>query len=357
MPSSPQPAGATGPRTLNAAYARLLLTYLLDLRPELSGHLTSAQQAWLSEEQAAGRCPLHEWHALMDLAEHHLGRSDLVPELAERFQPWHAGLLGFTLMTSPTVNKMAGLLRRYHPLLNDVFVVTPGIVADRFHLRLSEASAEASPRLARLSLSIWAGRLRWLTGQPDLKLEARFQGPAPADIAPYRRIFGGTVRFDQEENAMYGDAAWVNMAIVSHDPGSHGLLQSQARQQLEAIAPGDDRLIDRLRGLIRVRQGDGKLSLEDAALALKLPARTLQRRLEAAGLSFRQVVDDVRRASAEHYLRDTGMPLAELAAVLGFADHASFNRAFKRWTGASPGAFRRRHQGAQAPAGASSLHV
>lgn len=337
----PRQHPVTGARTLNAAYARLLLTYLLQARPGLAAQLTPEQLALLEERQPAERCTLKQWHALMDLAEHHLDRRDLVPELAELFKPWHAGLLGFTLMTSPTVSKLAGLLRRYHSLLNDVFVVDPGLTTDKFFLRLSEASMERSPRLVRLSLSIWAERLRWLTGRPDLKLDARFEGPAPADIAPYRRIFGGTVRFDQDENAMYGDAACVSMAIVSYDPASHVLLQKQATKQLEQIAPGEDRLIDRLRSLIRGRLDDGKLSLEDIASALRMPARTLQRRLEEAGLSFRSIVDDMRRACAEQYLRDTSMPLAEVAVALGFADHASFNRAFKRWTGSSPGAYRR----------------
>ena len=339
-----RPTGVTAPRTLNAAYARLLVSYLLQMRPEAAALLTPAQHAFLGERSGEARCGLDDWHALMDLAEHQLGRRDLVPELADQFKPWHAGLLGFTLMTSPTVSKLAGLLRRYHSLLNDVFVVEPGLADDRFFLRLREAGAARSPRLARLSLAIWAERLRWLTGRPDLKLDARFEGPAPHDIAPYRRIFGGTVRFDQDENAMWGDAACVAMPIVSHDPASHVLLQGQARQQLADLAPGEDRLIGQLKSLVRARLDDGKLSLEDVATALKLPPRTLQRRLEEVGLNFRQVVDEVRQATAEHHLRDTQMPLAELAAMLGFADHASFNRAFKRWTGSSPGAFRRAHQ-------------
>ena len=341
---SSRPPDALGSRTLNAAYARLLVSYLLQERPQAARVLTPPQLALLDERQPASRCTLAQWHALMDVTERQLGLVDIVPRLAEQFKPWHAGLIGFTLMTSPTVGKLASLLRRYHSLLNDVFVVEPGLASDKFYLRLSEASAECAPRLARLSLSIWAERLRWLTGRPDLKLDVRFAGPAPGDIAPYRRIFGGQVRFDQDENAMYGDIACVSMPIVSHDPASHLLLQSQASKQLEQIAPGDERLIDRLGSLIRARLDDGKLTLEDAAAALKLPVRTLQRRLEEAGLSFRQRVDDARRSAAEQYLRDTAMPLAEMAAALGFADHASFNRAFKRWTGTSPGAYRRIQQ-------------
>jgi AraC-like DNA-binding protein len=341
MQQQPRQFNVHAPRTLNAAYARLLVSHMLQQRPEALQALGEAQKAFLDQHDPLARCSLAEWHQLMDLAERQLGSRDLVPELAEQFKPWHAGLLGFTLMTCNSVGKLAGLLRRFHHLLNDVFVVECGVDDTRFSLGLRESSAEVSPRLARLSLTIWAQRLRWLTGQPDLKLDVRFKGPAPLDVAPYRRIFGGVVRFDQNEDAMWGELACVDMAIVSRDTASHSLLQSQALKQLEMLSRSEDRLVDKLKGLIRARLDDGKLSLDDVAAELKMPVRTLQRRLEEASLNFRLMVEDVRRTSAEQYLRDNRMSLAEMATALGFADHASFNRAFKRWTGSSPGAFRR----------------
>ena len=350
-----RPLNVYAPRTLNAAYARLLVSHVLQVRPELMSVFNAAQLAFLDQHDPLARCTLDEWHQLLDLAEHHLGARDLVPALAEQFKPWHAGLLGFTLMTSNSVNQLAGLLRRFHHLLNDVFLVEIGVVDARFFLRLREASAEVSPRLVRMSLTIWAQRLRWLTGQPDLTLDVGFKGPAPGDVAPYSRIFGGTVRFDQDENAMWGDAACISMPIVSRDTASHSLLQGQALKQLEMLSRGEARLADKLKSLIRARLDDGKLGLDDVAAELKMPVRTLQRRLEESGLNFRLMVEDVRRTTAEQYLRDTRMSLAEMATALGFADHASFNRAFKRWTGSSPGAFRRAlNQGADAPTAATT---
>ncbi len=334
---NPPPA----PRMLSAVYARLLVGHLAQACPQALQDLDARQLGWLSAHDALARCTLDEWHQLMDLAERRLGVPDLVPALSAQFQPWHAGLLGFTLMTSHSVNKVAGLLRRLHHLLNDVFVVECGLVDGRFYLRLREASAASSPRLARLSLMTWAQRLRSLTGQPDLRLDAQFQGPAPQDVSPYRRVFGGQVRFDQDDNAMWGCMGYTEMPVVSHDVVSHALLQAQARKLLDSLSCDEDRLIKQLQGLIRARLAMGRLSLEDLAGELGLSSRTLQRRLEAAGLHFRRMVEEVRQDAARQCLRDTDMALVELAASLGFADHASFNRAFKRWTGMSPGAYRR----------------
>lgn len=353
--SSPSLSPIIAPRTLNATYARMVVGHLHQTQPALLHALDDRQRAWLEPIDPMGRCTLQEWHALMDTAERLLDVPDLVPALAEQFKPWHAGLLGFTLMTCDTIHDLAALLKRFHHLLNDVFVVEHGVTQPRFFLNLQAATPEQSVRLARLSLCVWAQRLRWLTGRPDLRLDVNFQGPPPVDATPYRRLFGGQVRFDQHDNTLWGDAACSSMQIVSRDTASHSLLQGQALKQLEQLCGSDTRFIDRLHGLIRARLGTGQPTLEDVANELKLPSRTLQRRLEEAGLTFRQVIDDVRRLKAEHCLRETDMSLAALALALGFADHASFNRAFKRWTGVSPGAFRRA-QGVVAMATAAAAH-
>ncbi len=337
----PRPNIVDTPRTLSTAYARVVINHIQQTRPDLLSSLLPTQLAHQDENDPLARCSLQEWHALMDIAESALGTRDLVPDLAGMFKPWHAGLLGFTLMTSGTVGTLASLLRQFHQLLNDVFDIEHGVDSGRFYLRLRTATAEQSPRLARMSLMVWAQRLRWLTGQPDLRLDAHFEGPAPSDIGPYRRVFGGEVKFDQHENTMWGDMACQSMPIVSRDPASHVLLRGQARQHLAQLSRAEGRFVDKLQGLIRARLETGKLSLEEVSAEMKLPSRTLQRRLEEAGLNFRLMVDDVRHSQALHYLRDTNMPLAEMASALGFADHASFNRAFKRWTGCSPGVFRR----------------
>jgi AraC-like DNA-binding protein len=329
------------PRTLSAAYARVVLSHVLQARPEMRASLSPAQLQYLDESDPLARCTLQAWHEMLDLAEHVLGGRDVVPEVAEQFKPWHAGLLGFTLMTCSSVNELSALLARFHHLLNDVFSVECGVLDERFFLRLRAASHEKSHRLARFSLTVWAQRLRTLTGRHDLKLDVSFSGPAPCDLAPYRRIFGGVVRFDQDADTMWGEAACLNMPIVSRDTASHGVLQGQAQAQLAQLSRGEDRFADKLRRLIGERLESGKVTLEDIAQALDMAPRTLQRRLVEAGLNFRVMVDELRQAQAEHLLRGTRMPLAELASSLGFSDHASFNRAFKRWTGSSPGAFRR----------------
>jgi AraC-like DNA-binding protein len=72
--------------------------------------------------------------------------------------------------------------------------------------------------------------------------------------------------------------------------------------------------------------------------------RTLQRRLSEEGVRFGDLLDDVRHAMAAEYLATDSMNLMEMAFLLGFSDPNSFFRAFRRWTGTTPDAYRRRHQ-------------
>lgn len=82
-------------------------------------------------------------------------------------------------------------------------------------------------------------------------------------------------------------------------------------------------------------------TLAGAAKRVSASTRTLQRRLRAAGLSYDAVLDEIRRRLSIEYLGDDRLTIGEVAVVLGYSEPATFYRAFKRWTGMPPGAYRR----------------
>jgi AraC-like DNA-binding protein len=79
------------------------------------------------------------------------------------------------------------------------------------------------------------------------------------------------------------------------------------------------------------------------AARLQLTSRTLQHRLKQNGVAFKDLVDEVRRTLALHYLRDERWSLLEVAFMLGFSEQSAFSRAFRRWHGLSPQAWRKAH--------------
>jgi AraC-like DNA-binding protein len=94
-----------------------------------------------------------------------------------------------------------------------------------------------------------------------------------------------------------------------------------------------------LRGLLAGKRP----ALQEVAQQLGMSARTLQRRLTDAGITFQQLVEETRRELARHYLKQRAVELNETAFLLGFEDTNSFFRAFHDWEGISPGEWRTRH--------------
>jgi AraC-like DNA-binding protein len=113
----------------------------------------------------------------------------------------------------------------------------------------------------------------------------------------------------------------IASAALAHAPRPNALAATVAAK-IEALLPGD-------------------ATAEAIAAALKMSARTLQRRLEEEGHRYSSVLDDVRARVAKRLLADPSLGLGEIAYRIGFCDLATFSRAFKRWTGVPPGTYRR----------------
>ena len=106
-------------------------------------------------------------------------------------------------------------------------------------------------------------------------------------------------------------------------------------------APATDRVLRRrIEAHLEPLLASGDIGIESVARALGLSRQTLYRRLKAEGATFEQVLDGLRRRLALRFIEEQGMAVKEATWRLGFSDPAAFSRAFKRWTGRSPGATR-----------------
>jgi AraC-like DNA-binding protein len=158
----------------------------------------------------------------------------------------------------------------------------------------------------------------------------------PPDAGEFERIFGVTPRFLADSDQMGFDAALLDAQLRTHNPVLPDLLQHYAGQTRNAKAqsPGVSK---RVREILR-----GGLDPGVVAVAHRLGAsvRTLQRALAKEGTSYAEIAVRTRRAAAEHLLRQPGLAISEVACALGFNDVPAFHRAFRRWTGSTPGEFR-----------------
>ena len=166
--------------------------------------------------------------------------------------------------------------------------------------------------------------------------------PAPADAAQYIACFQAPVRFGAAaDRLVFDDDEW-RAPMDNPDEALATVLDQHARMLAAQRTGESDDNVDFVRDVRHAVTAALPEELSAAAVASRLfvSVRTLQRRLDAAGTTFRDVCDSARQDLAQGYLSDPGVSIAEVAFLLGFSDQPSFHRAFRRWTGEAPGTWR-----------------
>lgn len=173
---------------------------------------------------------------------------------------------------------------------------------------------------------------------PVVPVSVTFEMDAPPSLARYTEVFGVEPTFGADRCQLWFASRDLARPLSGADPATREVLLAHAETLL--ASPPSDRITKVEAALLRsLDQGQG--TLEDTAERLGTTARTLQRELEAAGTRFSKVKEALLQTEACRALRDTEESIDTLAARLGYATRRSFERAFHRWTGETPAAFRR----------------
>lgn len=238
-------------------------------------------------------------------------------------------------------------------------VITNRIAAGRLALHPHDPAALDARRFADETLLVMLhGLLCWLAGRrlPVSRLDWAHSQPAHAD--EYRRMFSPVLRFDAPATALHFDARVLQAAVVMDGARLKAFLRDAPQSIFlkQVVVSG---LSDRVRRHCRAAlgQGDPAPTLAVLAAALQLSCATLRRRLEDEGSSCGQLKDEVRRELALHHLAAGLLSVGDIAARLGFNDASTFYRAFRKWTGCAPGAWRSAVRAADLAAARVTAHV
>lgn len=247
------------------------------------------------------------------------------------------GMLGFSLMSSPTVGEAAAVGAKYHPVSGSLMDSRVRMVGGEFVLEAMERFPEPAilPFLCEKFFASAVAVSRALADGQYQPLRLELSYPAPAYAAEYRELFRCPVRFGAQANRLYSDPALLGRRIATHSPSSH----AEALRLCDSRMPREADLVAMLRTWLRQRLG-GAPRMAEAAHDLQLNERTLRRRLGTAGTSFRRVHDQLRAEQAQTLLRDPRLAINDIARRLGFSEDREFRRAYKRWTGSPPSAAR-----------------
>ncbi len=208
--------------------------------------------------------------------------------------------------------------------------------------------AYVQPPVRGLISGLWCvsnvAMLRQMLGREfqPLDVELELPDPSPEDARAFEDALRCPMRFDTMRSAVVLESTVLGERVRGADPVLEAAVMKYAAELLDRPDPeGADAIRSRLRRHFVGNMQSGHLALQGAARQLGMTTRTLQRRLRDEGTSFNAVLDDVRRDVALTQMRARRQSIDELAFVLGFEKTSSFHRAFKRWTGLTPGEFRR----------------
>jgi len=161
----------------------------------------------------------------------------------------------------------------------------------------------------------------------------------PDDLVEMQQVLGCPVRGGETCNSFAMSREAWHTPMRRRDPVLRGVLEHHA-EDIIARMPPHENVTEEIRRMIMSRILQGETEIQSVARALGTSARSLQRRLSAAGTSFQTLIDSTRREAATRYLQDRKISIGEVAYLLGYSEPPAFHRAFKRWNGITPQEFR-----------------
>jgi AraC-like DNA-binding protein len=208
-----------------------------------------------------------------------------------------------------------------------------------FNVEIVLPGLRRARQINELGMFLCQRMLELLLGDGYRSPEVQFVTEPPEDEAPLRRVFGARLEFGMPMNRFTLREAELRRPVRDADATVRRLIASHldlARQD-----PGVP-LVERVIRAIRTLLPSGRCSLPAVSDQLGFAPRSLQRALHQRGACFRELQEAQQRLLAEQLLRNPRLPLLRVATLSGFADQSTFNRAFARWCGESPGRWRGR---------------
>jgi AraC-like DNA-binding protein len=248
------------------------------------------------------------------------------------------GFVGFAAMSARTLREALELIVQFTPVITNSLDLRLRIEGQLTSLVIEENADLGSARdvaCSSLVVGLWQMSCA-LTGK-KLTGSADFAMPEPPYFSRFAHLLP-PVRFGQPVTQIVFDSALLDLPMVMPDRAALRLAREQCERELRELG-FDGAIVHRVRRLLP--KADGFCTITEVAAALHLSPRTLKRRLDAQGVSFSALLDRERRDLALLLLRSPNETLAKISERLGYSTVPNFVRAFRRWTGKTPAAFRR----------------
>jgi len=256
--------------------------------------------------------------------------------IGQRFDMRALGVLGELMRNSPTLHDALRLAALYLDLQDRGAVsltLDLGEGKSALGYSLFAGRSLAADQILDGSIAIHYLLLRELCGPTWQPALVQLAHGRPADLTPWQQFFRARLQFDAPISAVVFDSRWLDRPIAGADPAQYAaiskLIESAHPQH---VLP----FLAQVRRALHAMIFTGSASSANLARLFNLHERTLRRRLGQEGVTVRGLLSEARRELAHRLLRETDLPISEIAAVLRYSDVTVFARAFRRWSGSSP---------------------
>lgn len=254
------------------------------------------------------------------------------------------GALGLAALCAPTVGEAMSLFADSFQDLN-YSLLRYRLYRNESELTAIEASHQGVPvDLWQFCHELALGSVHRLTSDlscgvtPFTRIESAL--PAAPAWLKSNTLHGTPISFGHLHSRWYLEPGAANRRLPFANP-LMGTTYRRVCEKLIRRMHAQTDLVSRLSNLL-LQANSAQMSIARAARSLNLGERTLQRKLAELGLTFSEVVDQVREQRAKAMLQIANMSIGRIAEELGFTERASFSHAFKRWTGKTPLGYRRK---------------
>jgi AraC-like DNA-binding protein len=329
----------TIPGTIAVVQMQPMITALPELGIDVPRVLALANMSADQLRDAHARMPAGVEFALWDAIEAVAGDPLIGLRLAERMGVGALGGFGYLLRNSPTCRQAIEHANRFERVLDDLTRVSLIENGDESYLRLWRVGGYPHP--ARGLECVFSVLLRLsraaLPGHEPIGVH--FAHAAPGDLRECQRFLRCAVSFQQPYDQIVFASDALDVPLLAADPHLALVLEEHMQRLLDTL-PTEDPFVHRARGILLQALQSGSASLEGLATTLHMSPRTLRRRLEEHGTSYKALLDELRRELAYYYMARTDDSPDEVATRLGFTEPSTFYRAFKRWSGTTPALYR-----------------
>jgi len=256
---------------------------------------------------------------------------------AEFWHPSNFNALGYACLSSATLREALNRLFRYARMISGTAEVRLEDTDEGLTLTLSDSLKHHS-RIDFGMANIMSG-LRLNYGEKLRPVAVRFIHPEPPCADKHFSFFRAPVHFNAKSDSITLAKTDVDLKLPSGNPQ---LARINDNIMIKYLAKLDNEdITHRVKAAIIEQLPSGNVTHEKISKSLAISVRSLQRKLQQAGTTFRDLLNSTREDLAKQYVRDQGVDLTETAFLLGFSEQSAFSRAFKRWTGQSPKEVRR----------------